>query len=307
LPVTSEDGRRSRDDREAVTIDLSTRRRCFAEEIAAVANLRTPLLIDALAIVPREAYLRPGPWLVRGELESVARPTPDADARHVCHNYSIAIDADRQLFNGAPGMVAASIDALAIAPGDRVLHVGAGLGYYTALLSHMVGPRGGVVAIEVDSVLADHAQANLAGCAAVDLRHGDATASLAERFDAILISAGATHPQPAWLHSLRDGGRLILPLTATMPAMGRLGKGITVLVTNIGGRRYAARTLGMTAIYSGVGLRNDTMNERLGQALLRAPMPRLEALRVDPHEATRACWLHGEDACFCVDESRGGQ
>jgi len=74
-------------------MDLGLRRQFFAEEVAAIANLRTPELIDALRSVPREKFLRPGPWLVRGESDfGGARATPDADARYVYHNYSIAID-----------------------------------------------------------------------------------------------------------------------------------------------------------------------------------------------------------------------
>lgn len=47
--------------------DLSTQRRYFAEELEAICDLRTPLLVDAFARVPREDYLTPGPWLVRSE------------------------------------------------------------------------------------------------------------------------------------------------------------------------------------------------------------------------------------------------
>lgn len=83
-------------------IHLALRRRFFAEEIEAVAHLRTPALCEALASVRREAYLPPGPWLVRGEGHTGgARATPDADPRHVYHNCSIAIDAGRHSISGS--------------------------------------------------------------------------------------------------------------------------------------------------------------------------------------------------------------
>ena len=53
--------------------DLDAQRRRFAEEIRTSANLRTAALVDALAAVPREQFLRPGPWTIRGEGD-VGRP-----------------------------------------------------------------------------------------------------------------------------------------------------------------------------------------------------------------------------------------
>lgn len=282
-----------------MTIDLGLRRQCFAEEVAAVANLRTPQLVEALASLPREKFLRPGPWLVRSESDfGGARTTADSEAQHVYHNYSIAIDAARQLFNGAPGIVAASIDALTLACGDRVLHVGAGLGYYSGLMAHVVGEPGRVVAIEVDAALASEARANLAAVPWVDVRLGNATGLAGESFDAILVSAGVTHPQRTWLDALALGGRMILSLTATMPAMGPLGKGFSAVFTKTGNDTFSARVLAMTAIYSGVGLRDESLNTQLGQAMMRSPFPRISSLRTDAHLPSASCWLHSEEFCL---------
>ncbi len=52
-----------------MTDELTRRRRFFAEEVQAVCSIRTTALVDALAAVPREQFLRPGPWLIRGEVE----------------------------------------------------------------------------------------------------------------------------------------------------------------------------------------------------------------------------------------------
>ena len=65
----------------------------------------------------------------------------------------MAIDPERQLFNGAPAFVARLIDALGLRPGARVLHIGAGLGYYSAIIGHVVGATGSVVALEIDEAL----------------------------------------------------------------------------------------------------------------------------------------------------------
>jgi protein-L-isoaspartate(D-aspartate) O-methyltransferase len=280
-------------------MDLETRRHFFAEEIAAVVDLKTPELVDALANVPREAFLGPGPWLVQGEFTG-ARHTADADPSHVYHNYSIAIDPDRQLFNGSPGLVSSIIDTLNVRPGNTVLHVGAGLGYYTAMLAHIVGAKGRVVGVEVDPALASAARRNLESMPWADLRHGDGKGPFAERFDVILVHAGVTHPQASWLDSLVAGGRLLFPLTATMPAMGRIGKGFMTLVSRAAPEDFTARVLMMTAIYSGVDLRDESLNGLLGQAMMRTPFPRFTRLRRDAHEPGASCWLHGGDFCLAV-------
>jgi protein-L-isoaspartate O-methyltransferase len=79
------------------------------------------------------------------------RETPDADPRRIYHNIVVVIDAQRNLNNGHPGTLAAWLDRLEIAPGEHVFLVGAGLGYYTAILSELVGEKGRVTAIEVDA------------------------------------------------------------------------------------------------------------------------------------------------------------
>ena len=135
-------------------MDLDLRRRFFAEELEAVARLRSPALVNAFAAVPREAFLRPGPWTVLADSAESYMPgsgmrtstTVDANPARVYHNIVVAIDPSRQLFNGQPGTLGAWIDLLEPPRGGRVLHVGAGLGYYTAVIGECVGSDGGVVA-----------------------------------------------------------------------------------------------------------------------------------------------------------------
>jgi protein-L-isoaspartate(D-aspartate) O-methyltransferase len=222
--------------------DVRLQRRFFAEEVQMIANLRTPRLVDAFAQVPREQFLRPGPWLIRGEGDfgAPARSTPDAHPRHVSHNIVVAIDPARQLFNGQPSTLGTWIDALMLQPGDRVLHVGCGLGYYSALMAWCVGEAGRVVAIDVDEPLVTEARANLSMFPQVEVRCGDGVTldggtavhgAQAETFDAILINAGMSHPHDAWLAALRPGGRLILPLTCPFPQMGpTIGKGVVLMI-----------------------------------------------------------------------------
>jgi protein-L-isoaspartate(D-aspartate) O-methyltransferase len=280
----------------------AAQRRFFAEEIQAVCNLRTPALVEALATVPREAFLPPGPWTIRaeGDYGEPPRQTPDADPRHVSHNISVAIDPARTLFNGAPSVVAMCIDRLAIAPGHSVLHVGTGHGYYTALMAQMVGPLGRVDGVEVDPVFAEASRANLASWSHADARHGNGVDGIGESScDAILVSAGMTHPHEAWLAALKPGGRLVVPLTFTLPQMGPIGKGAVALLTrDATGDEFSARVFGMVAIYSAVGIRDESLNAKLRDAYMRGAWPGFTRLRRDAHDESPPCWLHGSTLCL---------
>ena len=280
-------------------MDLHQQRRFYAEEIKTIANLRTASLVEALAHVPREKFLPPGPWLIRSEIDYGGGPrqTSDADPRHVYHNIAIAIDPDRQLFNGAPSLVCTCIDRLALAAGARVLHVGSGTGYYSALIAQAVGQSGSVVAFEIDESLADTGRRNLQESAWIEVRHGNGTDVPRESFDAILVNAGVTHPHERWLDGLKPGGRLLIPLTFTMPAMGPIGKGVMTLITR-DAEAWTARVVTVTAIYSALEVRNDALNDRIREAFMKGRMPEFTRLRRDPHEPSPACWLHGETFCF---------
>jgi len=289
--------------------ELDLRRRFFAEELEAVCKLRSPRLVEAFATVAREKFLGRGPWTVMADgdfmmpgqppLPPRMRTTPDADPSRVYHNITVAIDPARTLFNGQPGTLAVWIDALDLPPGGRVLHIGAGTGYYTAVMAHCVGPSGGVVAFEVDEALAAEARANVASMPWVEVRHGDAATPVDGSFHAIVVNAGITHPLAWWLDALAAGGRMILPLTGTMPGMGTIGKGVVLLISNDGGT-LAARALTMVAVYSALGLRSDEMNARLGKALMTGPMQwaAIKKVRRDAHEPASACWFHGDDFCI---------
>lgn len=283
--------------------DLTARRRFYAEEIEAICHLRTPALVDALATVPRERFLPPGPWLVRGEGDVGGAPhaTPDANPRHLYHNVAVAIDPARQLFNGAPSILASCIDALDLRPGNHVLHVGCGPGYYTAVIARCVGPAGRVVGIDVDPGLAAEARANLAADG-VDVRIGDGVQLDDETFDAIFVNAGVTHPHQAWLRALRPGARLVVPLTCSL-GPSPIGKGFVLLLTRgVAEGPLDARAITMVAIYSAIGIRDPAMNDRLGKAFMRGgPWPRIRHLRTDPHQPSSNCWLHADTFCLSAD------
>jgi protein-L-isoaspartate(D-aspartate) O-methyltransferase len=281
-----------------VTDALVAIRRRFAEEIGAKASLPPPL-VDAFAAVPRERFLGPGPWLVWGEGQTGAQPTPDADPARVYVNASIAIDPARQLFNGLPSFLGTSLAALDLEPGARALHIGAGLGYYTAIMGELVGPQGSVLGLEVDDGLAARARSLVLPHAPVEIRHADGRGPFDRAFDAIYVSAGVTHPLTAWLDALAPDGRMVLPLTAPMPMMApTLGKGLLVLLAGTGDGEFAARVLSYVAIYSAVGLRDQALEAQLTASMLRAPHASFTRLTRQPHAREDACFLHADEWCL---------
>jgi protein-L-isoaspartate(D-aspartate) O-methyltransferase len=274
-----------------------TAREFYAQEIAATCGLRTPALVAALAAIPRERFLGPGPWQVRGEGDLTGpRTTADADPAHVYHNVSIAIDPSRQLFNGAPSVLAALFDALALGPGMRVLHIGCGTGYYTAILGHVAGPTGVVEAIDVDEALAARAREALAEWPWIRVRHGDGTEH-GQAFDVIVVNAGATHPLASWLEALDEHGRLAIPLTVAMPPGSPIGKGMVLLATRtpIG---LDARFLTMVMIYNAQHLRDPRIEHSLALAMRRGDFKSVRRLRRDAHDEGAACWMHTLGFCL---------
>ena len=280
----------------SVPASLDSIRHAFAEELRVSGGLTSEPLIAAFATVPRERFLPPGPWIVRGEGEPRAVPTPDDDPRHVYRNVSVALDAERQLFNGAPGVVASWIDAANPRPGDRVLHVGCATGYYTAILAACVGEAGSVTALEVDADLAARARRNLEHRSNVSVWDGTLR-QLSDAYDVALVSTGLSHPSPELLDAIAPGGRIILPLTATFPQMGTLGKGLVLRLERVASDRdFTVQQLSFVMIYSAVDVRDERMNESLGRALMRGTAP--TRLRRDRHDAAPECWLHGAGFCF---------
>jgi protein-L-isoaspartate(D-aspartate) O-methyltransferase len=133
--------------------------------------------------------------------------------------------------------------------------------------------------------------------APVEVRQGDGAGPFERAYDAILVNAGVTHPERAWLDGLEPGGRLVLPLTAPMPmTTANIGKGLLVLLTHAGDGEFTARTLSFVAIYSAIGLRDDALGAQLAASMLRGtPFTRLTR---HGHARTDACFLHTPDWCL---------
>lgn len=281
-------------------------RRFYAEEIRFAARLTSPALVEAFARVPRENFLGPAPWQIASPeiiglaslgLSGSAYVTVD-DPRDLYHNVLVAIDPARQLNNGQPSALAAWINALDLKTGERVFHLGCGVGYYTAVLAEMVGASGGVVAIEVDPALAIRANKNLAGYPNVTVHSGDGALVDPGICDAMLINAGVTHPHLPWLKKLSDGGRIVLPITAAIGG-GSFGRGAMIRITRHEGK-FSAQAITYVAIYSCTSLRDPELDPLVAKALASGVLLKLKSLRRDPHPDEDSCVLHHPDICLSI-------
>src|SRR5215467_7358417 len=192
--------------------ELAIIRRAYAKQILAAAQIDDPSLELAFAQVRREDFLGPGPWVIPRWFGGYRR-TPSADPVYLYIDNVVQIIAERHLNNGQPSGHAKWIARASIKQGEHVVHIGAGTGYYTAIMSHLAGPSGQVTGIEVDADLAARAKENLSAFTNVRVVTGNGATVPFEAADVIYINAGVTRPANPWLDRLKEGGRLILPLT----------------------------------------------------------------------------------------------
>ncbi|MDP3504076.1 MAG: protein-L-isoaspartate(D-aspartate) O-methyltransferase [Myxococcales bacterium] len=156
-------------------------------------GVRDPRVLAAVEAVPREAFLEP-------EVRASAwedRPLPIGYGQTTSQ----------------PSLIAFTIQAARPGPACRVLEVGTGCGYQTALLAKLC-PQ--VYSIDIVEPLAERAKKNLAklGVTNAQVKAGDGYLGWPEAapFDIIIVAAGASRvPQPL-LEQLAVGGRLVIPV-----------------------------------------------------------------------------------------------
>jgi len=163
-----------------------------ADEAVPGGTLQAPVL-EAMRRVPRHEFVPPG-W-TRQAYED--RPLP------IGHGQTIS----------QPFVVALMTDLAGVRPGDVVLEIGTGSGYQAAVLA-AIGAK--VYTIEIIEPLAKAVRRRLdrLGLAAIESRLGDGYYGWAEAapFDAILVTAAASHVPPPLVQQLKPGGRMVIPV-----------------------------------------------------------------------------------------------
>lgn len=271
--------------------ELAIVRRAFAKQVMGAAGLVEPRIEAAFAAVRREDFLGPGPWW-RYQFSGEYLATPDANPVHVYQDALFGIVPEKVLNNGAPSFLALLIASGRPAEGEHAVHIGAGVGYYTAIISHLAGATGHVTAIEYEAELAARATENLARTTNVRVVHGDGAHTPLEPADLIYVNAGASRPAEVWLDALNDGGRLILPLTVDyQDQQGRtLTRGAVFLIERRGAE-YAASWRSATGIYPCVGARDEASVAALRAAFDKGGERNVTRLYRGDELADAQCWV----------------
>jgi protein-L-isoaspartate(D-aspartate) O-methyltransferase len=267
---------------------IATRRAAYAHAVLARYGADDPAVEAAFGKVPREAFLGPPPWTFgTGGPMSWTRTS---EVESLYQDVLVALDRTKAINNGQPSLHALCIAALHLTRTEHVLHIGAGTGYYTAILAELAGS---VDAYEIEPSLAARAVNNLAPWPIVTVHAESAAGRRLPEADAIYVSAGATHPDPCWLDALRDGGRLLFPLT------GEDSWGGMLLVTRMG-QEFAARFLSKCGFIDCAGLRDPVAARRLAEVFRAGGKQQVRSLtRQPPPGATT--WFAGDGWYLSTD------
>jgi protein-L-isoaspartate(D-aspartate) O-methyltransferase len=181
---------------------LEELRERLVAEVRKVSGIRDEPITAALRDVPRHLFL---PHL----------PPPDA---YLDDAIVTKRDAAGQPISSSsqPAIMAIMLAQLALAPGQRVLEIGAGTGYNAALMSHITGPAGAVVSVDIDDDLADQARGHLAAAGYPDVTvvaaDGAGGYPPGAPYDRVIATVGVSDLAPAWLDQAGPGARIVVPL-----------------------------------------------------------------------------------------------
>ncbi|NJQ01228.1 ATP-grasp peptide maturase system methyltransferase [Streptomyces zingiberis] len=219
--------------------DTASLRRALAEEITRADPALDPEWCEAVAAVPREIFLGQAVFRPAGAAwEPVSRAAAGEEEwlrmAHADRTWVTQVDGvDAAVAEGPvsgtptssatlPSLVVRTAQVSEVERGRKVLEVGTGTGYSTAILCHRLGAEQ-VVSVEYDPGLAASAATRLgrAGYAPV-LVTGDGLQGCAEHadYDAIVATCSTRFIPPSWFWQLRDAGSITTTISGWMLAAG---------------------------------------------------------------------------------------
>jgi len=173
--------------------DLTAARQLMVESQLRGRGICDPRVLDAMLRVPREEFV-PAPYRAQAYED---HPLPIGNDQTISQPYIVAV----------------MLESLQLTASGRVLEVGTGSGYVTALLAELAAE---VISVERHPALAEKAREVLAalGYGKVQVITGDGTLGYpaAAPFDAIMVSAAAAELPRVLLSQLSDTGRMIVPV-----------------------------------------------------------------------------------------------
>lgn len=246
----------------------------------------------AFASVSREMFVGPPPWLLYGGDDD--RGVVTSDPSDLYQDVLVQLKSSGAINNGQPSLHALCLAALRIEPGETIVHVGAGAGYYTAILARLSGAQGHVHAYEIDPDLATMCAENLRSLPWATVHPNSGAEGPLPESDVVYVSAGASTPLATWLDALRMGGRLLFPLT---PKEGYGG----MLLVERREQGYPARFLCGAKFIDCIGARDEDSARRLQACFHRGGMGSVRSLRLHtlPDESA---WCLGNGWWLSTDE-----
>jgi protein-L-isoaspartate(D-aspartate) O-methyltransferase len=239
----------------------------------------------ALASTPREEFVGAPPWKIFTRSGYVESPTDDPALLY--QDVVVSLGGEGPFNNGQPTLHAFCIAALDLKRGERVVHVGAGTGYYTTLLAKLVGETGAVDAYEMEPEFARRATDNLTTFPYVTVQARSGAEGPLPECDVLYVNAGATGPLDVWLDALRPRGRLLFPMTPNE------GVGAMLLIKKEEGGGFAARFLLQAQFVPCSGARDEKTAQRLSQAFRSSGWTKVKSLhRSDAPD--ESCWFAGD-------------
>jgi protein-L-isoaspartate(D-aspartate) O-methyltransferase len=156
---------------------------------------------------------------------------------------------------------------------------------------------------KIDAKLARRAGDNLCYVTQAQVEQADASRLAPADADAILVNAGVTEIKPGWLEALKDGGRMLVPITAQLATTRGVELGRGQLLKLVRGRYgFSARFIAGVAIYH-CGARDARRDRALEARFSSGGADTLRSLRVDAHEPSGGCWYHADTFCLSTSEA----